>query len=140
MNGAGHHGETDSMLARLKRLPLRLRVAHLAALIRCGKVIVREGSLSYPSPHERERAAGREGRSEAEARVGGPCLAPPTPMLSGRRFASPRSFASTSRASLLASDPTAPRGEGLNIEPMISTESAGDQIMSNSPWHGGRAE
>lgn len=28
------HIETDPMLARLKRLPLRLRLAHLAALIR----------------------------------------------------------------------------------------------------------
>jgi hypothetical protein len=26
---------TDPMLARLKRLPVRLRIAHLAALIRC---------------------------------------------------------------------------------------------------------
>jgi hypothetical protein len=65
------HIKIDPVLARLKRLPLRLRLAHLAALIRCGKVIVREGSLSYPSPRERERVAGRGGRSEAEARVGG---------------------------------------------------------------------
>jgi hypothetical protein len=28
-------GEADARLARLKRLPLRLRVAHLAALLRC---------------------------------------------------------------------------------------------------------
>jgi hypothetical protein len=40
----------SAMLARLKPLPLRLRVAHLAALLRCGKIIVRDGSLSYPSP------------------------------------------------------------------------------------------
>ena len=76
MNGAGHHIETDSMLGRLKRLPPRLRIAHLAALIRCGRVIVREGSLSYPSPRE---AVGREGRSEAEARVGGRYMGTPHP-------------------------------------------------------------
>ena len=35
MNGAGHHIETDSILLRLKRLPVRLRIAHLIALIRC---------------------------------------------------------------------------------------------------------
>jgi hypothetical protein len=43
-------GEADSMIARLKRLPLRLRLAHLAALIRCGRLIVRNGCLSYPPP------------------------------------------------------------------------------------------
>jgi hypothetical protein len=32
--------EADPMLSRLKRLPLRLRIAHLAALVRCE----REGS------------------------------------------------------------------------------------------------
>jgi hypothetical protein len=32
--------DTDPMLSRLKRLPLRLRIAHLAALLRCE----REGS------------------------------------------------------------------------------------------------
>jgi hypothetical protein len=105
MNDETFHIETfhikiDPVLARLKRLPLRLRLAHLAALIRCGKVIVREGSLSYPSPRERERVVGREGRSEAEARVGGLFPAPPTPLLI--------SFASTL--------PTAPRGEGLSAD------------------------
>jgi hypothetical protein len=101
MNGAGHHIETDSMLTRLKRLPVRLRIAHLAALIRCGRVIVREGSLSYPSPRERERVVvGRGGRSEAEARVGGLFPAPPTPMLI--------LFASTL--------PTASRGEGSRAD------------------------
>jgi hypothetical protein len=35
MSGAGHHIRTDPMIARLKRLPLRLRVAHLVALIHC---------------------------------------------------------------------------------------------------------
>ena len=101
MNGAGHHIETDSMLGRLKRLPPRLRIAHLAALIRCGRVIVREGSLSYPSPRERERVVvGRGGRSEAEARVGGLFPAPPTPMLI--------LFASTL--------PTASRGEGSRAD------------------------
>ena len=105
MNGAGHHIETDSMLGRLKRLPPRLRIAHLAALIRCGRVIVREGSLSYPSPRaavgsEASKARSREGRSEAEARVGGLFPAPPTPMLI--------SFASTL--------PTASRGEGSRAD------------------------
>jgi hypothetical protein len=33
MNGTAYHIETDPMLARLKRLPLRLRIAHLVALI-----------------------------------------------------------------------------------------------------------
>jgi hypothetical protein len=37
--------------ARLKRLPLRLRLAHLAALLRSGRMIVHEGSLSYSLPH-----------------------------------------------------------------------------------------
>jgi hypothetical protein len=36
----------------LSPLPLRLRIAHLAALLRCGTVIVREGCLSYPSSRE----------------------------------------------------------------------------------------
>ena len=43
---------TEPMLARLSPLPLRLRIAHLAALLRCGTVIVREGTLSYPSSRE----------------------------------------------------------------------------------------
>jgi len=47
-------------------------------------------SLSYPSPRV---AVGREGRSEAEARVGGFVSRTPTPMLSRRRFASPGSLA-----------------------------------------------
>ena len=34
MNANACHIEADSMLARLKRLPPRLRIAHLAALIR----------------------------------------------------------------------------------------------------------
>jgi hypothetical protein len=29
------HTKADPMLARLRRLPLRLRIAHLAALVRC---------------------------------------------------------------------------------------------------------
>lgn len=51
--------EDDSRLARLKRLPPRLRVAHLAALLRCGRLIVCEGRLSYPSARERQRVVGR---------------------------------------------------------------------------------
>ena len=35
MNGTAYHIETDPILLRLKRLPVRLRIAHLAALIRC---------------------------------------------------------------------------------------------------------
>ena len=62
--------EADSRLVRLKRLPPRLRVAHLAALLRCGR------ALSYPSPRERERVVGREGRSVAQARVVGILLYP----------------------------------------------------------------
>jgi hypothetical protein len=48
--------DVSAMLARLKPLPLRLRIAHLAALLRCGKVVVREGCLSYPSPRKGERS------------------------------------------------------------------------------------
>jgi hypothetical protein len=61
------HIETDPVLARLKRLPLRLRVAHLAALLRHERQAMARAH-SYPSPRA---AVGREGRSEAEARVGG---------------------------------------------------------------------
>jgi hypothetical protein len=64
---------------RLKRLPPRLRVAHLAALVRWERAI---NALSYPSPAE---CVGREGRSVAEARVGGISLCPhpahPSPSL-----------------------------------------------------------
>jgi hypothetical protein len=35
MNGTAYHIETDPILLRLKRLPVRLRIAHLIALIRC---------------------------------------------------------------------------------------------------------
>ena len=60
---------SDSISARLKRLPPRLRIAHLAALLRCGRLIVCDGSLSYPSPRERQRVAGRV--AGAERRSGG---------------------------------------------------------------------
>jgi|HubBroStandDraft_5_1064220.scaffolds.fasta_scaffold63908_3 hypothetical protein len=66
MNGAGHPIETDSMLSRLKRLLPRL----LVALLRHERRATAP-ALSSPSPRERERVVGREGRSEAEARVGG---------------------------------------------------------------------
>jgi hypothetical protein len=46
--------EVSAMLARLRPLPLRLRLAHLAALLRCGKVVVRDGCLSYPSARKGE--------------------------------------------------------------------------------------
>ena len=90
------HIKTDPMLARLKRLPPRLRLAHLAALLRHERQAITR-TCSYPSPRG---AVGREGRSEAEARVGGLFPAPPTPLLI--------SFASTL--------PTAPRGEGLSAD------------------------
>jgi hypothetical protein len=61
---------SDPMLGRLKRLPLRLRIAHLVALLRYERRATAP-ALSSPSPRERERVVGREGRSEAEARVGG---------------------------------------------------------------------
>ena len=35
MNCTAYHIETDPILLRLKRLPLRLRITHLVALIRC---------------------------------------------------------------------------------------------------------
>ncbi len=59
--------EADPRLARLKRLPVRLRIAHLAALLRVN---------SYPSSRERERVVGREGRSAAQARLGDILLYP----------------------------------------------------------------
>ena len=96
--------DISDMLARLKPLPLRLRIAHLSALLRCGRVTVRDGLLFYPSPRG---AVGREGRSVAEARVGGTSALPRSPHPDARLW-----LASTSRASLLASDPTASRGEG----------------------------
>ncbi len=99
MNTKARHIAADPMLARLNRLPPRLRIAHLAALIRHERQAIARAQ-SYPSPRERERVAGREGRSEAEARVGGLFPAPLTPMLI--------SFASTL--------PTAPRGEGLSAD------------------------
>jgi len=46
--------EADPTLARLKRLPVRLRLVHLAALLRWErKGNARERSLSCPSPAER---------------------------------------------------------------------------------------
>ena len=35
MNAETFPIEADSMLSRLRRLPLRLRIAHLAAILRC---------------------------------------------------------------------------------------------------------
>jgi hypothetical protein len=65
----------DVMLARLRPLPPRLRVAHLAALLRVARA-AGERSLSYASPRlavgsEASEARSREGRSVAHARVGG---------------------------------------------------------------------
>ncbi len=58
----------SARLSRLRPLPLRLRLAHLAALLRCGKLVVREGCLSYPSPRKAEGStasgSSRSGRAE----------------------------------------------------------------------------
>jgi hypothetical protein len=40
------------------------------------KIAMKVGLLPYPSSRERERAVGREGRSEAEARVGAGAIGP----------------------------------------------------------------
>src|SRR6202034_3165931 len=53
--------EADSMPARLKRLPVRLRIAHLAALLRHERQTIAR-TLSYPSPP----AAGGGGRDRRE--------------------------------------------------------------------------
>lgn len=92
---------TDSTLARLRPLPPRLRVAHLAALLRVERAA---SALSSPSPRERERAAGREDANEVSVRVGGITEGRPT-------LASAPLRPSRERASL-ASDRTASRGEG----------------------------
>ena len=51
--------ENDVMLARLKRLPVRLRIAHLAALLRHERAQAR----AHPSPCEGEgsKEGGRAG-------------------------------------------------------------------------------
>ena len=59
-------GDADFRFVRLKRLPARLRVAHLAALLRWER---EKNALSYPSPHERQRVAGRV--AVAKRRSGG---------------------------------------------------------------------
>jgi hypothetical protein len=52
--------------ARLRPLPLRLRIAHLAALVRCGRLIVRDGYLCYPSSlREESTTAGIRHESRA---------------------------------------------------------------------------
>ena len=76
MSDSANPIKPDPMLVRLKLLPPRLRLAHLAALLRNGRVIVRNGCLSYPSPRA---AVGREGRRAAEARVGGLPKSPGSP-------------------------------------------------------------
>ena len=57
----------DVMLVRLRPLPPRLRIVHLAALLRVARAAKAGSSLPL---------AGREGRSVAEARVGGILLYP----------------------------------------------------------------
>jgi len=63
---------TCSMLERLRPLPPRLRIAHLAALLRHERATRAASFLSLP-------LAGREGRSVAEARVGGVSASPGHP-------------------------------------------------------------
>jgi hypothetical protein len=46
-------GEGDSRLERMKRLPKRLRIAHLAALLRAAR-----GEVSDASDHARDGRAG----------------------------------------------------------------------------------
>lgn len=73
----------EAMLARLKRLPPRLRIAHLAALLR------HERRCSYPSPRERERVVGREDANEMSVRVGGASAFPNGPHPGSRSLADP---------------------------------------------------
>jgi hypothetical protein len=106
-------GEVDPTLARLKRLPPRLRVAHLAALLRHERQAITP-ALSYSSSHERQRVVGRDGanalgdakRRPESVRVG-VGERPPT-------LASASLRPSRERA-MLASDPTAARGEGSDL-------------------------
>jgi hypothetical protein len=50
----------DVMLARLKRLPMRLRIAHLAALLRWERQ-ENARALSNPSPREEEGSTTSKG-------------------------------------------------------------------------------
>ena len=55
----------DPMFARLKRLPPRLRVAHLAALLRCERQANKpEHPLSCPPPRKHVRVVGRGGAND----------------------------------------------------------------------------
>jgi hypothetical protein len=110
---------TDPMLARLKPLPLRLRIAHLAALLRCGVVIVREGSLSYPSP-----LRGGIGR------LWRPSLRHAEAKLRLRRVKRASGWGSEEKPLTLASaalrpSPTASRGEGSTTSASINDGRAG---------------
>jgi hypothetical protein len=113
MKREASHIKADFMLARLKRLPPRLRIAHLAALIRCGKVIIRDGSLSYPSPRERERVVGSEASKlalDGDANdLGDAKRRPESVGVGGVRKWPPTLAYALLRPSL----PTAARGEGL---------------------------
>ena len=66
---------TCSMLERLRPLPPRLRIAHLAALLRWERAARAASFLSLPL----KGLAGREGRSVAEARVEGVSASPGHP-------------------------------------------------------------
>ena len=115
MNGAVHHTEIDPMLARLKRLPARHRVAHLAALLRHERRARTHAQL-YPSPCARERVAGRDDAND----LGDARRRPESVGVGGVRKW-PRTLAyallrpSRERATL-ASDPTAARGEGSSAD------------------------
>jgi hypothetical protein len=120
MSGKAYHIETDPILSRLNVLPSRLRIAHLAALLRHERQTTAR-ARSCPSPRE---AAGRVDANEMSGGVVG-----------GRKGS-----LTLASASLRPSLPTAARREGSNIEPTIPIESPNDRIMSNGPLRGGRAE
>jgi hypothetical protein len=100
--------------ARLKRLPMKHRIAHLNALLRY--------EASYPSPHERKRVVGREDANEMSVRVGGVRRRPPT----------------LASASLRPSLPTASRGEGLNVDQAILIDSDNDWVLASGVQRDGR--
>ena len=86
----------DPMLARLEVLPSRLRVAHLAALLRHERQAIAQAH-SYPSPRA---AVGRVDANEMSGGVGGVRKRPPT----------------LACASLRPSLPTAAREEGSSAD------------------------
>jgi len=85
-------GEGDSRLERMKRLPMRLRIVHLAALLRWE----RRGNDLFSSLHRGTRGEG--GRREAT--------------VGWAKFSKTDSPPSLASASLRTSLPSAARGEG----------------------------